>query len=222
MRVRRLLASLDAPDRYGLLLLMILAAVLLSGLVSTQPWGQVAITALLGSLLLFALRTSRASARLTRAALLLVAAALGLALLAATSGTALTPTGAGRAAIVALLAALPVVIGRRLLAFPEVNAATVSGALCIYLILGLLFASVFALEADVAHVPFFASQSTATGIDYLYFSYITLTTVGYGDLVPRGSLARMLAVTEALTGQLYLVTVVAVVVGRFHRRDRPG
>jgi uncharacterized membrane protein len=68
--------------------------------------------------------------------------------------------------------------------------------------------------------PFFANVDAPDGTDYLYFSFVTLTTVGYGDLVARGSLGRMLAVSEALLGQLYLVTVVALLVGNVGRPRR--
>jgi hypothetical protein len=59
-------------------------------------------------------------------------------------------------------------------------------------------------------------------VDFLYFSFVTLTTVGFGDRTAAGDLGRMLAVTEALLGQLYLLTVVALVIGNIGReRDRP-
>jgi hypothetical protein len=59
-----------------------------------------------------------------------------------------------------------------------------------------------------------------TTSDTLYFSLITLTTVGYGDIVPVANLARAIATIEALTGQLYLVSVVAVVIARFEPKSR--
>jgi voltage-gated potassium channel Kch len=76
---------------------------------------------------------------------------------------------------------------------------------------------------DVARtVGFFAQRGHHDAVSYLYFSYITLTTVGYGDLTAGSSLGRMLAVIEALVGQLYLVTIVALVVGNIGRqRVRP-
>jgi voltage-gated potassium channel Kch len=61
------------------------------------------------------------------------------------------------------------------------------------------------------------TETAPRSIDFLYFSYVTLTTVGYGDLTAAGDLGRMLAVTEALLGQLYLVTVVALVIGNIGR-----
>jgi hypothetical protein len=68
-----------------------------------------------------------------------------------------------------------------------------------------------------AVLAFFAGQSQTTVVDFLYFSYASLTTVGYGDLSPAEDLGRMLAVSEALLGQLYLVTVVALLVGNIGR-----
>ena len=60
-------------------------------------------------------------------------------------------------------------------------------------------------------------------VDYLYFSFITMTTVGYGELVPGPDSIRMLAVTEALVGQIFLVTALALLVGNLGRHRRtPG
>jgi hypothetical protein len=75
------------------------------------------------------------------------------------------------------------------------------------------FAFVFEAVGNLGSQPFFASQETATRSDYMYFSFITMATVGYGDLTPRGGLGRALAVTEGLFGQIYLVTAVAALVG---------
>ena len=124
--------------------------------------------------------------------------------------------GASRATIALLTAVSPVVVGRRLLQHPRVEGSTIFGALCIYLLLGLFFAYLYsAIGAVNGH--FFAGRHGATIVDYLYFSFATLTTVGYGDLTAAGDLGRMLAVSEALTGQLYLVTVVALLVGNVGR-----
>ena len=65
--------------------------------------------------------------------------------------------------------------------------------------------------------PFYAQTASERSVDHLYFSFVTLTTVGYGDLTPIADLGRMIAVSEALIGQLFLVTVVALVVGNIGR-----
>jgi voltage-gated potassium channel len=118
--------------------------------------------------------------------------------------------------ICVLVVASPVAIARRLARDPRITLQTVIGALCIYLLIGLLFSSVYSLIGIITREPFFAQQRVAP-VDYLYFSYVTLTTVGYGDLTAVGNLGRMLAATEALIGQLYLVSVVALVVGNIGR-----
>ena len=110
-----------------------------------------------------------------------------------------------------------IVIARRLVEHPAVSLSRLAGALCIYLLVGLLFAFLFGFTENVGLNPFFASKLHATDVDYLYFSYSTLTAVGSGDLVASTNLGRMLAVTEALVGQLYLVTIVALLVARFRR-----
>jgi hypothetical protein len=96
------------------------------------------------------------------------------------------------------------------------------GAICIYVLLGMMFAFVYAAIDAISSGPFFVQTADATPPDFLYFSFITQTTVGYGDFTASGDLGRALAVLEALTGQLYLVTIIAVLVSRLSARARPG
>jgi hypothetical protein len=112
------------------------------------------------------------------------------------------------------------VLARTLLAAGVIDGAAVRGVLTIYLLLGLLFSALHGFAAALItdylnDVGGHASQS-----DTLYFSLITLTTVGYGDITPAANLARAIAASEALTGQLYLVSVVAVVVSRYQPTRR--
>ena len=119
-----------------------------------------------------------------------------------------------------LVAGAPVVIARSLIRRGLVDIHTVMGALCIYVLLGMLWAFIFGSIGAFMAEPFFAQHGHANVADYLYFSYVTLTTVGYGDLTAGEGLGRAVAVLEALLGQLYLVTVVAVVVARMARSPR--
>jgi hypothetical protein len=133
--------------------------------------------------------------------------------------------GTEGAAAVALLAGLltlaaAVVIARGVVGQAEVNRESIRGAICIYLLLGLLFAFVFGASASLGSTPFFAQGTDGTRALRVYFSYVTLATLGYGDYTPAGTLGHLLAVVEALAGQLYLVTVVAVLVSRLSHRDR--
>jgi Ion channel len=81
----------------------------------------------------------------------------------------------------------------------------------------MLFAFCFGAVAVLQHGALFSNGTEGDLQDHLYFSFITITTVGYGDLAPAGDLARSLSILEALIGQLYLVTVVAVIVGNLGR-----
>jgi len=116
----------------------------------------------------------------------------------------------------------PVAILRRAIAIGVVNGPVVAGALCVYLLVGLFFAQLYGL-IDRTAKPFFVQRESeqAEPVDFIYFSYVTMTTVGYGDLTARSDLGRRRAITEARVGQLWLVTVVALTVSRLGRlRDR--
>ena len=120
-----------------------------------------------------------------------------------------------------LVAAAPVVIALALIERRVIDIQTVLGALCIYVLLGMLWAFMFAAMGDIQTKPFFAEPHVkGTVADFLYFSFVTLTTTGYGDLTAAGGLGRAVAVLEALLGQLYLVTIVAVIVSRMGRIER--
>jgi hypothetical protein len=95
-----------------------------------------------------------------------------------------------------------------------VTAQTILGAICAYVLLGLTFAYLdLAVQSISGH--FFAQSGTHNEADFVYYSFITLTTVGYGDLSPTIGLPRTLAVTEALVGQIFLVVLVARLVSAY-------
>jgi hypothetical protein len=90
----------------------------------------------------------------------------------------------------------------------HVSVGTVLAVLDVYVMLGLFFTFV---DAGVGHITghFFAQASAYDLVDYPYLSYVTLTTVGFGDLTPGTGIARALIIIEALIGQIFLVTMVA-------------
>ena len=91
--------------------------------------------------------------------------------------------------------------------------------MCIYVLLGMMFAFVYAAINGLGSDAFFVQTNHAGTPDFLYFSFVTQTTVGYGDFTARSDLGRALSVLEALTGQLYLVTIIAVLVSRLGKRS---
>lgn len=129
-------------------------------------------------------------------------------------GSILTPTVGFLLSIGA-----PVAIARDLIRQPEVTTRSVIGAATIYLLIGVFFGQVYTLMASAGDAPFFAQGTDGTIAERLYFSFVTITTVGYGDFTAATQWGRAFAAAEALIGQLYLVTVISVLVGNLgHKR----
>jgi hypothetical protein len=128
---------------------------------------------------------------------------------------------AGRSVALLLVAVAPASIAvgvvRDIRAVRRVTVRAMFGVLCIYLLLGMLFAFVYGVIASLQEASFFAQAAEESQSDFLYFSFATITTTGYGDLTAATHLGRSLAVTEALIGQIYLVTVVALIVSNLAR-----
>jgi hypothetical protein len=207
------------PDAYGVLLVMILASLVLTAIAAESAAGRAAIVVLQGGVLLFAFWTSRTRPTVLRVALVVVPIVIVLAAVF-TSGRSDNAAAVAGLTNAFLSFGAIVAIVRRIVRHPRVDAATILGVLATYVLIGMLFASVYASAGALSGDPFFVTLNDADMIDYLYFSFVTLTTVGYGDLTAASDIGRMLAVSEALLGQLYLVSVVALVIGNIGR-ERP-
>jgi hypothetical protein len=205
--------------RYGVVLLLLTAAFTFAMVAPGGVWARVVTVLLQGSAALVALSRAQAGRRLVVLGLAAVAVTVAAAVVAASGSGRLG--GLSDLAGAGLLALVPVAIVLELRRNLQVTVQAVMAALCIYVVLGMLFASLAAAAAAIAGSAYFAGHPTANSADYTYFSFITLATVGYGDYVPVLRLGRALAVLEGLMGQLYLVTVVALVVGNLGRRRRP-
>jgi hypothetical protein len=209
-------------SRYGLLFLATIASVAVQGVAEPGGVQQVVVTALAGATLVLAFHSGGLAPRLTRAIMVLAAAALVLAIVRATAGG--IGEGAARAVNAALVALGPpaVAIGlvRELRATQEVRLEAVSGVLCLYVLIGMAFGFIYGAIDNLGGDPFFAGGEPATVAHCLYFSLTTLATVGYGDFVARSDLGHTLSVSEALIGQIYLVTVVSLIVGNLRRPAR--
>ncbi len=202
--------------RFGLLLGAIALSVVLQGTVPQSDLTEAVVTALLGGTLLLAFWSADMPAfRLKRAAVIVgaivVAAALALAL---GKGDAIAGAVAITNGLLILLAPPSIVVGvlRSLRKHGEVTIEVVMGALCFYMLAGMFFAFAYGAFENLGGDPFFAGGDDWTPERSVYFSFTTLTTTGYGDFTARSDVGHMLTVTEALFGQIYLVTVVAVVV----------
>jgi ion channel len=207
--------------RYGVVLVLILCSLVFGLAAPDEDWARLVAIALQGATLIAALFASDVPAVIARPATVVVAlAVVGSA--AALIGFGEFGTTAGRLVAGLLVALAPVAIGMGLVrdvrAEGTVTLHTMFGVLCIYLLIGMLFALAYGLVGDAQSEPFFSSRIDADISDYLYFSFATLTTVGYGDLAAGTDVGRSVAIAEALIGQIYLVTVVAVIVGSLSRR----
>src|SRR5262249_43262864 len=206
--------------RFGLVLVSLLATFVVLMVGSSSRWVRPVSVALTGTTLVAALFAADPPLRLRRIA----ATVSVVAFITSLSIAGLDRSGDGIAAMLdlALVALAPVAIARAVIRRRVFDVQTVMAALCIYVLLGLQWAYVYAAIGGLGASPFFAQPATPTSAHYLYFSFITQTTVGYGDLSAVTNPGRACAVLEALVGQLYLVTIVALVVSRVRRREEGG
>jgi hypothetical protein len=128
---------------------------------------------------------------------------------------------AGHGLSILFLAVTTTVILKTVFQLAEVTTDAVAGSLCGYLLVGVAFGHAYSLVELLRPGSFLAGELTATGPDpgrahsaLTYFSFVTLTTVGYGDIVPASGLARGLANVEAIVGQFYLAVVIADLIGK--------
>ncbi len=209
-------ARLHASHSYRFVLLLILATFVFVMTAPEETWALSALGLLLCGTLIVTIWTSGLGWNLPRTLLVI---AIGVAV-AVVAETASSQEGAGAVWLVGfvLAATIMAVIALGVVDQGEVNGQSIVGAICIYLLLGLLFSFAYGSAAKLGSGSFFAQGTDGTAAIRLYFSYITMATIGYGDYSPAGDFARTLAVLEGLLGQLYLVTVIALLVSRVGRR----
>jgi Ion channel len=215
--LRRLLRSFHSTDSYGLVLLMILVTYALAVWMPRRGGPAVLVVVQIGTVWL-AQHTSQArrGLRMTANVLFVLAGVAAVANLLADEGdtlTALTFTAAGILYVVA-----PFSIVRHIGYRSVVDQETMLGALSAYLLIGMAFAYTYLVLGAVQSTAFFGTAGDGRASDALFFSFVTLTTTGYGNLVPAGNPGQSLAVLEALMGQLFLVTAVAKVVNVWRPR----
>ncbi len=209
------------PALFGRLLILLVFTYLLSAFTDRVVVNAIQVVLFLGVVLL-SLRTGRLRRRTVR----VVAMGLLVGTVAATALELADKNGPGGGvanmwtALVLLLSA--VLIIRRVLSRPEVTLQSIYGAISAYMILGLMFAAVYAGMSHfggAAH-PFFAHGELPNTQHFQYFSFTTLTTLGYGDYTAAQSPGQALAVIEAMAGQIFLATLVARLVAGFRGASR--
>jgi Ion channel len=200
--------------RYGLLLILLILTYLLSAFTSGGWVGFIQVVLFVG----VAIITLRGSSMSKRPAQIIIGS--GLAVSAVAGWLALShisEAGDGIAnlwtALVLLLSV--VIIVRHVLTMGTVTMQSIYGAVSAYLILGLMFAAFYSAMFHFGGDQFFAHGRPGTTQTFQYFSFTTLTTLGYGDFTAAGSSGQAVAVIEALSGQVFLATLVARLVASF-------
>lgn len=218
LAVRRALTQL-APgvDRFGLVLALLVLSYLvfaLSG--SSTPRileGSFALVALW-----LALHASAVGPRVRLwAAAMLLAAFLAVVVITQSVADS-TARGLSELWFVVVFLLTLIAVLRRVLIHQEVKLETICGALSAYLLLGLMFSAVYGAMADLGDQQLFVQVAEPSIPLRQYFSFTTLTTLGYGDVTAATNIGRAVATLEAICGQIFLVTLIARLVANFAGR----
>jgi hypothetical protein len=211
--------DLEGTHRYGIVLGVALATVLFLIVAPESSWSRAVGLLLSGGMLLVVIATSRANVELRERAgvaivivTLAVVAAVGFEWIEQGIGTALS-AALVLTTLVQLLRGLAVLLRVR-----GVTVQAVAGALAVYLLVGIVFSFVVTTMARLGPGPYFAQGFDGSESQRVYFSFTSMTTTGFGDLTPATRGGRAVAVLEMLTGQIYLVTVISLLVGNLRRR----
>jgi hypothetical protein len=216
---RRLgLAHHNWPGRFTVLLVTILLLLVSEPMLSTHALAQSVATTTIGLVLLAALYAFRTMGTYFVVALILMVAALGtrVALLFRSNPT-LEIISAISACV--FLGVTVIALVSRLFSVRTVTVETISAAICAYLLMAIAWAYAFAV-IELRHpgsfsatllqrVPGNSSPLLASLHTFLYYSFVCLTTTGFGDISPVSDGARSLSVMEAVFGQLYVAILIA-------------
>jgi hypothetical protein len=211
MHLRRSLAAhLQSGDSYALVLALLVASLFVSIIAPEETWARILRDVLLASTVVVAYWTATARRAFLIPRVIVPSIALVFVVVGAVEGAR---TEAATAAIAALLiVGVAFLVVRDLVDRGKVDVQTIFGALSLYVLVGFFFASLYTLVAELDDSAFFTRGDDGSTSEHLYFSFVTISTTGFGDLASAVSVGRALSVLEIVIGQLYLVTVVAVIV----------
>jgi hypothetical protein len=214
---RRLGHSFVTADSYGFMLLLVMATYTVSVSV-TQTWaGSIVLTVQLATVW-FTLRTSQARPGVRRVADIVLCLAAAAAVLSFFVHQSDAERGAVFVVCSVLYLIAPFSIVRHLMLRRDIDTETLLGAITAYLLIGMFFAFTYKAAGALGSVPFFGSAGKGSLSQDLFFSFVTMTTVGYGNLVPAANPGQSLAVLEALIGQLFLVVAVGKIISSYRPR----
>jgi Ion channel len=210
-----------AQYRYGAVLLLVICVVMFVIVVPDSDVARAIAFALVGAALVVAIGTSRERSVVRRRRILIGGSIIAVITVLTAAGV--LPVSITFAAGALTTLAVPATLAGGLLRLVRERGATVqavAGGLAIYLLLGLAFASAVGFVSDVQSNQFFSQAAHTNASDRVYYSFTVLTTTGFGDFTAAHSAGRALAVLEMLVGQIYLVTVISILIGRRLEQSR--
>jgi hypothetical protein len=218
VRLRRsVVADLRTGDSYALVLALLLATVFCTVVAPEETWGRVFRDIVLAAAVLVTYWTATARRSLFVPRVLVPGLVVAFVVVGAIEGAATDAVAAGFAGVFTVGAIL--LVAHDLFERGRVDDQTVLGALSLYILVAILFAALYAFFAATGDGSFYTRGDDGSTGEDLYFSLVALTTTGFGDLAPATSVGRALASIELVVGQLYLVTIVTVIVAAAMRRQ---
>ena len=215
---RRLLHAFVSANSYGLVLVLVVVTYVVS-VSSAAGWAQSVVLTIQILTVWLTFRTAGVS---SSAGLFLVAVFLAVGAVATANLFIAVNSKARAVAVVVgalLYLAAPFLVLRDIGGRRKIDQETVLGAIAAYLFVGMFFAFTYRAIGILQPTPFFGAGGRGDMSQVLFFSFVTLTTTGYGDLVPAGNPGQTLAVMEAVLGQLFLVTAVAKIITAWRPRQ---
>ncbi|MBN8865931.1 MAG: two pore domain potassium channel family protein [Solirubrobacterales bacterium] len=213
-------------ERYGLALILILASMIFIMATEDGKWVDLIALNLQAFALFASLRAAQPDMRLRVACGVIISVVLFVAWCQAAFSNGIEDDFVRLSTLALVIIATPVIawgLVRQVRERGRITTHTMMGVLCIYLLMSLAFASAYAAISALGNDAFFSQgASWDTTNNYLYYSLTTVTTVGMGDLSPATNLGRSLTAAEALIGQIYVITVVAVIVANLRPRRSDG
>jgi hypothetical protein len=210
-----------AADSYAVVVLLVAVTYIVSVSVNESWAGSIVRTVQLATVW-FALRTSKARPGVRHLADIVLCFAAVVAVVSFFAHDAGNLRGGIFTVCCLLYLIAPFSIVRDLIVRPEVDRETLLGAVAAYLLIGMFFAFAYNAVSEFASAPFFGADGDGTLSQDLFFSFVTMTTVGYGNLVPAANPGQTLAVIEAVVGQLFLVVAVGKIINSYTPQRRKG
>jgi hypothetical protein len=202
----------NATDEYGRIFVLLLGILSLAMFASETRWIRILVYLAVVAVFLGTLRaTGVTEGRMRRAMYMTVAVAL-VAVVAGVSDARGVRAAASFAAAAGLAASVLLLV-RRIFEVERIRLREVVAGLTAYTQIALVFSFLYSGAAFLTDGDFFNNGIAGDASDFAYFSVVTMTTLGFGDLSPATNIGRSLVILETLLGQIFLVVLVAFLVG---------